>query len=67
MVLNKYLLSFVLAMIIEFTGWVTLMFAVRPRSKGTKFFAEITRDEWLALMLAILTGVLGWVNIMFFR
>ena len=65
--MNKHLASFLIAMVIECTGWVTLMFAVRPRPKGMKFFAHITKDEWLALCLAILTGILGWINVMFFR
>lgn len=57
---RKHTLSFFIALLIEFLGWFILMLAMKPNRSLA--FAEVTKDEWLALCLAIVTGILGWTN-----
>ncbi len=54
-----YSISFLLALVIEFCGWLVLILAMKPKGFTLK---EVTDTEWAALGFAVITGILAWIN-----
>ncbi len=59
LITKVHLISFLLALVIEFLGWLVLILAVKPRGFKLK---EIRESEWAALGFAVMTGILAWIN-----